>query len=142
MAVLSKGAEFYFATYSGSTLGNYTKVKGMIDVPDLGVVPNKVDITTLDDEAYHYMKGLKDYGDLDFTFLYDDETYALIKNVESEAKVGVKVVLPAVGTQASGRIFIFDAQVSAALSGFGVEERLEFTVSCALQSDITETAAA
>lgn len=134
--ILTKGIKFSVAEYSGTTLGSYSEVANLQEIPSLGGAPEKVDVTTLADDSFHYINGLKDYGDLEFTFLYDNSSatsnYRVLKDLEGDV-VSVKIELP------DTTAFVFDAQLAVSLNEAGVNAALTFTVSAALQSDITVT---
>lgn len=120
--ILSKGITF--------SIGENV-IEGLQSIPSLGGKPDKIDITTLADDAYHYMNGLKDYGDLDFNFLLapDYSNYEKVKEAEgSNSTIKVKV-----GT----KTFTFSANVYASLDAAEVNQPLKFTVSCGLTSDIS-----
>ena len=132
--LLSKGIKFEYAEYSGSTLGSYNEVENLQSIPSLGGENEKVDVTTLADSARHYINGIKDYGDLDFKFLYDNSAatsnYRKLKSLGSDT-VGVRITLP------DTTKFTFDAQLSVALDEAEVNAALTFTCTAALQSDIS-----
>lgn len=71
MELLSKGTKLQYAT---SKTGTFSTLYGLQSTPDMGGDPEKVDITNLADGARRYIPGVKDYGDLDFTFFYNDDT--------------------------------------------------------------------
>ena len=52
----------------------YEVLDGLQEVPSLGGTPDKVEVTTLSDASRRYIKGIKDYGDLTFKFLYQNDT--------------------------------------------------------------------
>jgi len=140
--ILSKGIKFSIAQYTGGTLGTYSEVANLQEIPSLGGAPEKVDVTTLADSAYHYINGIKDFGDLDFKFLYDNSAatsnYRVLKAAEADEKVSIKIELPdALTSSGTGTTFVFDAGVSVSLDDAAVNAALTFTCSCALQSDIT-----
>jgi hypothetical protein len=85
--VLTRGTTLSYKT-SGST---YTALPDLQEIPDMGADIDNVEITTLADSARRYMKGLKDYGDLEFTFLYDNSTatsaYRVLSGLESQDSV-------------------------------------------------------
>ena len=69
VAVISKGITL---SYKQSSSGEVV-LKGLQSVAELGGTVESIEITTLEDEAHVYEKGIKNYGDsLDFTFLYND----------------------------------------------------------------------
>lgn len=136
--ILSKGIKFYTATYSGTTLGSYTEVLNCQSIPGLGGGDDRVDVTTLANGVRQYIKGVKDYGDLGFKFLYDNSgatsNYRVLKGYDDgNTLVGVKVELPDTTT------FTFDALLSVQLDEAGVNDPLTFTCNTLLQSDITVT---
>ena len=140
--VLSLGITFEVATYTGSTIGSYTNVPDLQEIPSLGGEPEKVEITTLADPARRYMKGIKDYGDLEFKFLYDNSAstsaYRKLKSLESESKVSVRVTLPdALTINGHGTQFVFPCDLSVSLDEAGVNDPLTFTVLAGLKGDIT-----
>lgn len=134
--ILSKGIKFSVATYSGSTLGSYTEVANLQSIPALGGGSEKVDVTTLANGIRQYIKGVKDFGDLGFKFLYDNSgatsNYRVLKGYdEGNTLVGVKVELP------DTTAFTFDAYLEVSLDEVGVNDPLTFTCNAMLQSDMT-----
>jgi len=132
--LLSKGIKFSVAEYTGTTLGSYSEVANLQSIPSLGGDIEKVDVTTLANEARQYIEGIKDYGDLEFKFLYDNSSatsnYRVLKDLAGD-KVGVKVELP------DTTAFTFDAQLAVSLDEAGVNDALTFTCTALLQSDIS-----
>ncbi len=119
---------------SGST---YTNVPHMLEIPDMGGESEKIDITTLDDQVKKSMSGVKDYGDLTFKFLYENkeenDNYRLLKGLaETGETVAWEVLYPDDSKQH------FDAIPTVKRLGAGVNARLEFALTLALQSDVTE----
>lgn len=135
--LLSKDIQFKVATYTSGTLGTYALVDGLQSIPSLGGTPDKVEVTCLADGARRYINGIKDYGDLEFKFLYDNSSstsnYRQLKALESETKVGCQVLLP------DGTTFEFDAQLNVSLDEAEINTALTFTLNCGLQSDIDVT---
>lgn len=105
--------------------------------PEIGGTPEKIDVTTLDDTAKRYINGVKDYGDLEFTFLYDadqeDSSFKQLKEAEG-TETEYTLVLP------DGTSFAFTADVAVKLNSVEVNGSLTFTASFALSSDVTYTA--
>ena len=141
--LLSKGIKFYTGTASQDsstgvwTFSNYTEVLNLQSIPSLGGDVDKVDVTVLADESRHYINGIKDYGDLEFGFLYDNSAatsnYRALKALEGAGAKAVKVELPDTTT------FEFAADISVSLDEAEVNAALTFTCSCGLQSDIEVT---
>lgn len=132
--VLSKGVELsYKSTGAGDT---YTKIPGLQEFPDIGGAPEQIDITTLDDAMMHYMNGLKDNGNMEFTFLYDandtsTSNYQVLCGLEDAGKaVDWEVKLP------TGTKFHWNGEVAVTLSGTGVNDALHFVASIGVATDI------
>ena len=128
--LLSKDVEFYL---------DGTKVENLQEFPDLGGAAEQVDVTTLADGAYMYINGIKDYGSLEFTFLYDNSAatsnYQVLRDAEEdEDQHACEVRFP------DGAKFAFNGMISVTISGAGVNAALQFTATVNLMSDITYTA--
>lgn len=137
--ILSKDVELQ---YSATSTGTFAKLNGLFEFPDLGGEPDMIDVTNLSDESFKYIHGLKDYGSLSFGFIYDgmgsSSNYKLLRDMEEDgATVYWKVVIPAAGDDgATGIEFSFTGVPAVYMSGTGVNSRLEFQLSIALDSDI------
>lgn len=108
---------------------------GLQEVPELGVSPEKIEITCLSDKAKKYELGIGDYGDLAYTFLFEnstDSSYRKLKELEASREVGEFTHVYPDGTS-----FSFEGTVSLAISGGGVNSALTFTLNIALQSDMS-----
>lgn len=115
--------------------GVMTALPDLQEIPDLGVAPEKVEVTTLADGARRYINGIKDYGDLAFTFLYGNEatdSFRILRGLEEAGTVQSWEV-----ELADGTVFAFDGFPSVALAGAGVNAAMTFTLNIALQSDIS-----
>jgi len=127
--ILSKGVEFYL---------DGTKVENLQEFPDLGGAAEQVDVTTLADGNYVYINGIKDFGTLEFTFLYDNKSgtsnYRVMRAAEEDGLTHqCKVKFP------DTTEFAFQGQVSTAVTGAGVNAALQFVATINLNSDITVT---
>ena len=104
-------------------------------IPDLGGDVDKLEITTLADSSVRKMNGIIDYGDLEFTFLYDTEVedsgYRQLHALEEAASVDEYVI-----ELADGTTFTFSGQVSTNIVGVGVNEALTFTAMISLTTSI------
>lgn len=117
---------------------SYEVLDGLMEVPSLGGTPDKVEVTTLADASRRYIKGLKDYGDLAFKFLYDNEkatsNFRILRGLEESGKViDWKVEFP------DGTAFAFSGECSVAPSDGSVGGYIAFTLNISLNSDITVT---
>ena len=127
--ILSKDVEFYL---------DNAKVDNLQEFPDLGGAAEQVETTTLADPNRTYIKGIKDFGSLDFTFLYDNSAatsnYCVLREAEEDNEShAVEVRFP------DGTKFAFSGQISVAVNGAGVNAALQFTATVNLDSDITVT---
>lgn len=116
----------------------YTDLPHLQETPELGGDAEKIDVTCLSDTVRQYVAGVKDYGDLDFVFLYDaseeNSSFKMLKAVEGEKKQ-YQVSMP------DGASFEFAAIVNLKMGAAQVNEALTFTASFALQSDVEFTEA-
>ena len=142
--ILSKDIKFELgtATYDSSTgtwsFSSYSEVHNMQSIPSLGGEVEKVDVTTLEDSARQYINGIKDFGDLEFTFLYDNSSstsnYRVLRTAEESGDTkAVKITLP------DETEFEFAADIAVSIDEAEVNAALTFTCSCGLQSDIEVT---
>lgn len=147
--ILSKGITFEIYEHNIGTnqdvfpIEGQGVIAGLMEIPDLGGTPEKVDVTTLADGSYKYINGLADYGDLAFKFLYDNSTtnsnYRLLEQICREVGPKTNMVAKVTITFPDSTKFMFDCLPSITLDGAGVNAALTFTLNCALQSDIKVT---
>lgn len=133
--ILSKGITLSYSKTGGS---DYTVIPDLQEIPDLGGDVDTVEVTTLADGAKRYIKGIKDYGDLQFTFLYDNSSeasnYRILRGLEDAGGVNYfKVTLP------DDTTFTFSGEVATAIAGAGVGDALTFTATITLNSDMVVT---
>ena len=110
-----------------------SKIAGLTDIPDMGASPEKLDVTTLADEYRQYINGVKDFGDLEFTFIYESGeggNYAQLAALEGKGVQDCVVTFP------DGATFTFSGDISVRILGVGVNAVITFAMSVALQSDI------
>lgn len=125
-------------SYKSSTGSTFTVIEHLMEVPELGGDPEKVDVTTLSSPVKQYIPGIRDLGDLTFKFLYDNETstsnYRVLRELQEENKVvSFKVEYP------DGTGHQFDAYVNVKIDSAAVNAAMTFTASMSLQSDIMVT---
>lgn len=125
-------------SYKKDSSSSYEVLDGLMEVPSLGGTPDKVEVTTLADASRRYIKGLKDYGDLAFKFLYDNEkatsNFRILRGLEDSGKVvDWKVEFP------DGTGFTFSGECSVAPSDGSVGGYIAFTLNISLNSDIAVT---
>ena len=127
--ILSKDVEFWMDS---------AQVPNLQEFPDLGGAAEQVDVTTLADGNYHYINGIKDFGSLEFTFLYDNSAttsnYRVMRAAEEDgATHQIEIRFP------DGTKFAFAGMISTAVTGAGVNAALQFVATVNLNSDITVT---
>lgn len=133
--ILSKDTTLSFKKSSGST---FTELEHLMEVPEMGGDPEKVEVTTLKDAVKKYIPGIRDLGDLAFKFLYDNSTatsnYRVLKELQEDNETATfKVTYP------DGSSHQFVAYVSVKMDAGAVNAALTFTANMSLQSDITVT---
>ena len=79
--ILTKGITLGYST-SGS---EYTTLTNLQEIPEIGNgAPEKIDVTTLTDEAKQYITGLTDNSqDLAFKFLYEKAQFKALSALDS-----------------------------------------------------------
>lgn len=131
--LLSKGIKLGYSATIPATV--YTNLPDLQEIPELGGDIEKVETTVLADASRKYINGIKDYGDLAFTFLYENndanDSFRLLSAMT--ALTAWQVELP------DGTKFAFTGFPSVKLAGAGINAPLTFTLNIALNSDITIT---
>lgn len=124
--------------YKTSTMQDFQEIDLLMEVPELGGDPEKVEVTTLADSTKKYISGVRDLGDLQFKFLYDNSgpnsNYRILRGLQENNELATfKVEYP------DGTAHQFDAYVSVKMDAASVNAALTFTATMFLQSDITVT---
>lgn len=125
-------------SYKKDSSSSYEVLDGLQEVPSLGGTPDKVEVTTLADASRRYIKGIKDYGDLTFKFLYQNDTetsnFRVLRGLEESGKViDWKVEFP------DGTGFAFSGECTVAPSDGAVNAAITFNLTISLNSDIAVT---
>lgn len=128
--MLANGAKLEFKSKSVSS---YTKLKGLKEIPEIGVDPEKVENTDLDDTQKMYEMGIGDPGDITYKFKYDnsskDSPYRILRAYEASGEnLSFKETLK------DGTSTEFTGQVSVKRTGGGVNGVIEFDLNIALSS--------
>lgn len=132
--ILSKGIKILYE----KTGGVFAEIPDLQEVPELGGSAEKVEVTTLADGAKRYIKGIVDYGDLSFKFLYDnsktDSSFRVLKGIEDEGKIKkFKVEFP------DKTAFAFSASVTTKVNSVSANAPLTFNANLTLNSKIEIT---
>lgn len=117
---------------------NYEVITNLQECPELGGTAENVEVTTLADGNKKYIKGIKDFGELAFKFLYDnsgaESNYRIVRGLEEAGNiVEWKVTFP------DNTTFAFSGEVTTAIDSAAVNAALTFTATITLNSDITVT---
>ena len=113
----------------------FEEIPHLMEVPDLGGTPEKIDVTTLADKSKRYIPGIIDYGDLVFKFLYDNENedanFRMFKGLADNGTTATfKVEYP------DGTAHQFDAIPSVKTEAATINGALTLNVTMLLQSEI------
>ena len=133
--MLANGATLEVKKSGEST---FTKLPGLKELPDVGVEPEKVENTTLEDEIEQYENGIGDPGDMTYKFKWDNggakASYRILREYE---KTGETVSFKE--TLKDGTTTEFDAQVAVKRTGAGVNAAMDFDLNLSLQSNLKIT---
>lgn len=132
--ILTKGITLSYKK-DGTT---YDVIANLQECPELGGTAENVEVTTLADGNKKYIKGIKDFGELAFKFLYDNSgaqsNYRIVRGLEEAGNVvDWKVTFP------DNTAFAFSGEVTTAIDSAAVNAALTFTATITLNSDITVT---
>lgn len=124
--------------YKTGAESTFTELPYLMEVPEFGGTPEKIDVTTLSDKIKQFVPGTKDLGDLVFKFLYDNSSatanYRILKGMETNGtKATFKLEYP------DGTAHQFDAIPSVKMDAGTLNGALTFSTTMILQSDITVT---
>ena len=124
--------------YYKSGSAEFVELEYLMEVPEFGGTPEKVDVTVLPDAVKKYVPGIKDLGDLVFKFLYDNTTatsnYRVLKGLaDSNTSATFKIEYP------DGTAHQFDAVPAVKMDAGAINGALTFSTTMLLQSDITVT---
>ena len=146
--ILTKGAKLeigHFPTAGDPTSGeptSYAEVFNIQRMPSLGGEVEQVETTTLADAQHTYINGLIEYGQLEFTLLYDNDdatsNYRVLRALQDSGEIvrcrvelGDKKPAGTHGTQ-----FKFDAMLNASIDEQEPNAAITFTCRAMLQSEI------
>lgn len=122
----------YLMRKSGS---NYEKVIDITSFPDLIPQKERIDITSLSDYMRVYIQGIGDTSEFQFGANYTADNYAAITALEG-TPAEYAVWFGATGTQGNevpdghnGK-FSWTGDISAGISGGGVNEAVGMTINC------------
>lgn len=134
--MLANGIKLGYKVDEATT--DYTNLTGLKSVPDMGQDPEKVENTCLSDTVKQYEFGIGDYGDMEYTFKYENSSdtspYRVLRGYADS-----RTVLYFQQEYPDKTKFTFKAIPNVKLSGGEVNGVIEFTLQLALQSNPTVT---
>ena len=134
MAVSSNITTLLQSTDQTGTTPPYTKVCDIVDYPDLGATPNKLDTTTLSNEIYRSsILGLQDLPDLTFTANYTEADYQAVKALEGQ-KLWFHLEFGAGGANGT---FEWQGELQVFAVGAGVDEVRQMSITLSAETEIT-----
>ncbi len=124
--------------YKNGVEAEFSELEYLMEVPEFGGSPEKIDVTVLSDKVKKFVPGIVDLGDLVFKFLYDNSgdtsNYRILKGLEeNRTTTTFKIEYP------DGTAHQFDAVPAVKMDAGTVNGALTFSATMILQSDITVT---
>ena len=132
-----KGISTYqtYLMYRSTTNGTFDKVIDITSFPDLVPPKERLEVTTLSDYMRTYINGIGDSSEMQFAANYTPENYAAVSALEGH-QYEYAVWFGASGSQGSevpdGHMgkFSWTGDISAGISGGGVNEAVGMTINC------------
>ena len=132
-----------YLMYRTGTAGSWSRVIDITSFPDLVPPKEKIDITTLSDYMRVYINGIGDTGgDMSFGANYTAANYAAVNALDGH-QYEYAVWFGATGSQGNetpdghnGK-FSWTGDISAGISGGGVNEAVGMTVNCTPSTVVT-----
>lgn len=131
MAISSYKVELHNSATAEGTFKKFADIK---DFPDLFGEPNTLETTTLSDSMQTFIPGIKQMDALAFTMNWDKTIASQIKEMEGTESYW-KVIF------SDGASFSFAGQPSLGVTGKGVDEVLEMTLTIVPSTTVTMTVA-
>ena len=136
--MLANGATLGYTTSYSSSSMSYTNIPGLKEIPEIGTDPEKVENTCLTDQVKKYEQGIGDPGDMAYVFKWDTSTggnksmFTALQTAQANSStVYFQEKLK------DNTTVTFAGQVAVKIGGGGVNGVVEWTLSVALQSDLT-----
>ena len=139
-----KGISTYqtYLMYRTTTAGEYSKLIDITSFPDLVPPKERIDISTLSDYMRTYINGIGDTSEFQFGANYTPDNYKKVTDLEGTV-YDYAVWFGATGSQGSetpdGHMgkFSWSGDISAGISGGGVNEAVGMTINCTPSTVIT-----
>lgn len=122
----------------------WAKLIDIKDFPDLGGEPEMLETTTLSDGAQTYIAGIQSVDALSFTANYTATDFSTLKALEGTKTdfaiwFGATAATPPVPDGSNGK-FTFEGELSVYVTGGGVNEVVEMTITIVPSTVITFSA--
>lgn len=118
--------------------GAYAELVGVLEIPEMLGKVEKIEKTTLKDTNKTYLRGLKDPGDLQFKFNFDNSgastNFRVLKGYDT---AGTLVTFKV--TYQDGTYIEFDAYVSVNVDSVKPNDKVTFTTTLMVNSDFDVT---
>ena len=124
-----------YLMYRTSSAASYEKLIDITSFPDLIGTPERIDITSLSDAQRVYIAGIQDRDDMTFNANYTAENYAAVvalqgHNYEYAVWFGATGEVGSETPTGSDGKFSWTGDIRAGVSGGGVNEAVQMTVTC------------
>lgn len=131
MAISTAGT---YLMYKASGAPSYTKLCDILDYPDLGATPSKLDTTDLSaKKTKTSILGLQDTPDLTFTANYDKTVYTTISALTDTCEFELQF-----GTDGADGKYDWTGTVQVYVTGGGVDEVRKMTIVVSAETEIVE----
>ncbi|MBO7712421.1 MAG: hypothetical protein J6S85_02560 [Methanobrevibacter sp.] len=127
----------YLMAYDGSAFKRLINIK---DFPDLGGQPEQLETTTLSNQMNTYTPGIQSFDSLTFTCNYTSANYSKVATYCTPSNNYSYAVFIGDDTTGDDGTFYFNATGNVFVSGGGVNEVVEMTITLSPSTDITTTA--
>lgn len=136
-----------YLMYRTTTSGSYAKVIDITSFPDLIGTPERIDITTLSDAQRVYIAGISDRDDMTFNANYTVNNFKAVHDLEGHIYeyalwFGATGDVGSETPDGSEGKFEWTGDIRAGVSGGGVNEAVQMTVTCTPSTVVTFTAPA
>jgi len=108
----------------------YTNIDLVLEVPEIGGKPSRIDTTHLTSTIKTNMPGLKDPGDLQFKFIYENSTnWQTLKALETNEALGYFKI-----TYDDGTSVEFAGYVTISMDSAKIDDKLTFTATISVDA--------
>lgn len=135
-----------YLMYKADGSSTFTKLVDIKDYPDMGGTPETLETTTLSDKMQTSILGIQSLDTMEFSANYDPTVFTQLKGIEAATVTKPASFALYFGADESGAPdgsmgkFTWDGQLSVYVSGKGVNEVREMTISIAASTVISYAA--